>query len=115
MLVTSKGAAGVSGASVVTLSASLQAFGPEFFPPSILAVGIALVVGIDRVMSEGKALTSIIGVAAGTMVIAKLAGERDDAKFAAALDKPSLVRFAIEQESQTTDVDKVEQLQPTLR
>jgi aerobic C4-dicarboxylate transport protein len=98
MLVTSKGAAGVSGASVVTLSASLEAFGPEFFPPSTLAIGIALVLGIDRVMSEGKALTSIIGVSAGTMIIAKLSGERDDAKFKAALDDPSLVRHAIDEE-----------------
>ncbi len=104
MLITSKGAAGVSGASVVTLSASLQAFGPEFFPPAILAVGIALVVGIDRVMSEGKALTSIIGVSAGTMIIAKLAGERDDIKFAAALNNPNLVRDAIEQETMTAKV-----------
>jgi len=104
MLITSKGAAGVSGASVVTLSASLQAFGPEFFPPAILAVGIALVVGIDRVMSEGKALTSIIGVSAGTMIIAKLAGERDGIKFAAALNNPNLVRDAIEQETMTAKV-----------
>lgn len=102
MLIASKGAAGVSGASVVTLAASLQAFGPQFFPPSTLAVGIALVIGIDRVMSEGKALTSIIGVSAGTMIIAKLAGERDDAKFRAALNNPSLVRDAIDRESLPT-------------
>ncbi|WP_167503968.1 cation:dicarboxylate symporter family transporter [Streptomyces malaysiensis] len=99
MLLTSKGAAGVSGASLVTLAASLQAFGPEFFPPETLAVGFALVVGIDRVMSEGKALTSIIGIAVGAMVIAKLVGERDDARFRAALDNPALVRDAIEQET----------------
>lgn len=114
MLITSKGAAGVSGASVVTLAASLQAFGPEYFPPSVLAVGIALVVGIDRVMSEGKALTSIIGVAAGTMIIAKLAGERDDARFAAVLDKPSLVRESIDQEATTAEVSQA-QLEPSSR
>lgn len=99
MLITSKGAAGVSGASVVTLAASLQAFGPQFFPPAVLAVGVALVVGIDRVMSEAKALTSIIGIAAGTMIIAKLAGERDDVTFGAALNNPTLVSDAIEQET----------------
>ncbi|WP_193047261.1 cation:dicarboxylate symporter family transporter [Mycolicibacterium baixiangningiae] len=98
MLITSKGAAGVSGASVVTLAATLQAFGTEFFPPSTLAVGIALVIGIDRVMSEGKALTSVVGVAAGTMIIAKLAGERDDDAFQRALDNPATVRDAITQE-----------------
>jgi aerobic C4-dicarboxylate transport protein len=99
MLITSKGAAGVSGASVVTLSASLQAFGPQYFPPSILATGIALVVGIDRVMSEGKALTTIVGIAVGTMIIAKLAGGRDDVKFQAALNNPGLVRDAIDDET----------------
>jgi aerobic C4-dicarboxylate transport protein len=92
MLLTSKGSAGVSGASLVTLAASLQAFGPEFFPPETLAVGMALVVGVDRVMSEGKALTSAIGIATATMVIAKLVGERDDNRFHAALDNPALVR-----------------------
>jgi aerobic C4-dicarboxylate transport protein len=103
MLLTSKGAAGVSGASLVTLAASLQAFGPEFFPSQTLAIGIALVVGIDRVMSEGKALTSIIGIATGTMIIAKLVGERDDARFQAALNNPTLVRDAIEQETMEDD------------
>jgi len=47
------GAAGITGAGLVTLVASLQAFGGEFFSAEALAVGIALVVGIDRVMSEG--------------------------------------------------------------
>jgi aerobic C4-dicarboxylate transport protein len=74
----------------VTLTASLQAFGGTFFSPESIALGIALVVGIDRIMSEGRALTNCIGNGVATMVIAKLQGERDDERFAAVLDDPSL-------------------------
>jgi aerobic C4-dicarboxylate transport protein len=74
----------------VTLTASLQAFGGEFFSAESIAVGIALVVGIDRIMSEGRALTNCIGNGVATMVIAKLQGERDDVRFQAVLDNPSL-------------------------
>jgi aerobic C4-dicarboxylate transport protein len=49
------------------------------------------VVGIDRIMSEGRALTNAIGNATATMVIAKWQGERDDERFQAVLDDPSLV------------------------
>jgi aerobic C4-dicarboxylate transport protein len=48
------------------------------------------VVGIDRIMSEGRALTNCIGNGVATMVIAKLQGERDDERFMAVLDDPSL-------------------------
>jgi aerobic C4-dicarboxylate transport protein len=90
MVLTSKGAAGITGAGLVTLTASLQAFGGTFFTPESIAVGIALVVGIDRIMSEGRALTNCIGNGVATMVIAKLQGERDEDRFQAALDNPSL-------------------------
>ena len=90
MVLTSKGAAGITGAGLVTLTASLQAFGGTFFTPESIAVGIALVVGIDRIMSEGRALTNCIGNGVATMVIAKWQGERDDERFAAVLDDPSL-------------------------
>lgn len=95
MVLTSKGAAGITGAGLVTLAASLQAFGGEFFTPGAIAIGIALVVGIDRVMSEGRALTNCIGNGVATMVIAKLQGERDDARFQAVLDDPRLVDQAM--------------------
>ena len=91
MVLTSKGAAGITGAGLVTLTASLQAFGGQFFSAESIAVGIALVVGIDRIMSEGRALTNAIGNATATMVIAKWQGERDDERFHAVLDDPSLV------------------------
>jgi aerobic C4-dicarboxylate transport protein len=91
MVLTSKGAAGITGAGLVTLTASLQAFGGEFFSAESIAVGIALVVGIDRIMSEGRALTNAIGNSVATMVIAKWQGERDDERFHAVLDEPSIV------------------------
>jgi aerobic C4-dicarboxylate transport protein len=90
MLLTSKGAAGITGAGLVTLTASLQAFGGTFFSAESIAVGIALVVGIDRVMSEGRALTNIIGNGVATMVIAKWQGELDEERFHAVLADPSL-------------------------
>jgi aerobic C4-dicarboxylate transport protein len=90
MVLTSKGAAGITGAGLVTLTASLQAFGGTFFSPESIAIGIALVVGIDRIMSEGRALTNCIGNGVATMVIAGWQGERDDARFRAALEDPSL-------------------------
>jgi aerobic C4-dicarboxylate transport protein len=90
MVLTSKGAAGITGAGLVTLTASLQAFGGTFFSPESIAVGIALVVGIDRVMSEGRALTNCIGNGVATMVIARWQGELDEERFHAVLDEPSL-------------------------
>ncbi|GAA5167705.1 dicarboxylate/amino acid:cation symporter [Pseudonocardia eucalypti] len=95
MLITSKGAAGITGSGLITLSASLQAFGGEFFTAEAIAIGIAVIVGIDRVMSEGRALTNCIGNSVATMVIAKLQGERDDERFQAVLDDPSLVDAAM--------------------
>jgi aerobic C4-dicarboxylate transport protein len=96
MILTSKGAAGITGAGLVTLVASLQAFGGTFFTAESIAVGIALVVGIDRIMSEGRALTNCIGNGVATMVIARWVGERDDERFQAALRDPRFVEDATE-------------------
>jgi len=96
MILTSKGAAGITGAGLVTLVASLQAFGGTFFTAESIAVGIALVVGIDRIMSEGRALTNCIGNGVATMVVAKWVGERDDDRFQAALRDPEMVEAATE-------------------
>jgi aerobic C4-dicarboxylate transport protein len=85
LLLVSKGAAGVAGAGLVTLAAGLQAFG------DVPAVGIALIVGIDRFMSEARALTNLIGNAVATMVIAKWEGARDDERFREVLNDPSLI------------------------
>ena len=75
---------------------SLQAFGGTFFTAESIAVGIALVVGIDRIMSEGRALTNCIGNGVATMVVASWQGERDDERFQAALRDPTLVEEATE-------------------
>jgi len=105
MVLTSKGAAGITGAGLVTLVASLQAFGGEFFTPESIAVGIALVVGIDRVMSEGRALTNCIGNSVATMVIAKWQGERDDERFQAVLRDPEIVDRDVERALRGEDID----------
>ena len=95
MVLTSKGAAGITGAGLVTLTASLQAFGGTFFSPESIATGIALVVGIDRVMSEGRALTNCIGNGVATMVVARWQGELDEERFHQALADPSLADPAL--------------------
>jgi aerobic C4-dicarboxylate transport protein len=96
MVLTSKGAAGVTGAGLVTLTASLQAFGGQFFSADAIAVGIALVVGIDRIMSEGRALTNCVGNAVATMVIAKWQGELDEDRFQQVLRDPEAVDDHVE-------------------
>ena len=97
MVLTSKGAAGITGAGLVTLTASLQAFGGDYFSAEAIAVGIALVVGIDRIMSEGRALTNAIGNSVATMVIAKWQGELDEEQFQQALRSPSEVERATDE------------------
>jgi aerobic C4-dicarboxylate transport protein len=94
MVLTSKGAAGITGAGLVTLTASLHAFGGDYFSAESIAVGIALVVGIDRIMSEGRALTNAIGNSVATMVIAKWQGELDEETFHEALRSPQDVEQA---------------------
>jgi aerobic C4-dicarboxylate transport protein len=105
MILTSKGAAGITGAGLVTLTASLQAFGGTFFSAESIAVGIALVVGIDRIMSEGRALTNAIGNSVATMVIAKWQGERDDERFQEVLRNPSIVDREVERAMLGADDD----------
>jgi aerobic C4-dicarboxylate transport protein len=108
MILTSKGAAGITGAGLVTLVASLQAFGGTFFTAESIAVGIALVVGIDRIMSEGRALTNCIGNGVATMVVAKWVGERDEERFQAALRDPTSVELATERALRGRSLDERE-------
>lgn len=65
LLVTSKGASGVTGSGFITLAATLSAI------PSIPVGGLALILGIDRFMSEARALTNLIGNGVAAVVIAK--------------------------------------------
>jgi len=71
LLLTSKGAAGVTGSGFITLAATLSAV------PSIPAGGLALLVGVDRFMSEARAITNLIGNAVATVVIARWDGALD--------------------------------------
>src|SRR5215212_659493 len=71
MIIASKGAAGVTGAGLATLAAGLQSHRPE------LLDGVGLIVGIDRFMSEARALTNFAGNAVATLLIGKWVGELD--------------------------------------
>jgi len=71
LLLTSKGAAGVTGSGFITLAATLPAVG------HIPVAAITLILGIDRFMSEGRALTNLIGNAVATVVVAKWEKEID--------------------------------------
>ncbi len=64
-MVSSKGAAGVTGAGFITLAATLSVV------PSVPVAGMALILGIDRFMSECRALTNLIGNACATIVVAR--------------------------------------------
>jgi aerobic C4-dicarboxylate transport protein len=105
MVLTSKGAAGITGAGLVTLTASLQAFGGEFFSAEAISIGIALVVGIDRIMSEGRALTNATGNTVATLVIAKWQGELDEERLHEVLKNPSLVDDVAADAMSGEDVD----------
>ena len=83
LLLTSKGAAAVTGGGFVTLAATLAA------THSLPVAGLALLIGVDRFMSEARALTNLAGNAVATLVIAKWEGELDLAKAESVLGTPS--------------------------
>lgn len=70
-MLTSKGASGITGAGFITLASTLAVV------PSIPIAGMALILGIDRFMSEARALTNIIGNAVATVVISRSENELD--------------------------------------
>jgi aerobic C4-dicarboxylate transport protein len=74
LLLTSKGAAGVTGSGFIVLAATLSAVG------TLPVAGLALILGIDRFMSEARSLTNVIGNGVATLVVAKWTGELDVAK-----------------------------------
>lgn len=78
-MISSKGAAGVTGAGFVTLAATLAVV------PDVPVAGMALILGIDRFMSECRSLTNIIGNAVATVVLARWEGALDTERLAAAL------------------------------
>src|SRR5690606_32062728 len=80
LLLTSKGAAGVTGSGFVVLAATLSAIG------TVPVAALALILGIDRFMSEARALTNLIGNAVATLVVGKWTGDLDEAVMRARLE-----------------------------
>jgi aerobic C4-dicarboxylate transport protein len=80
LLLTSKGAAGITGSGFIVLAASLSAVG------HVPVAGLALILGIDRFMSEARALTNLIGNGVATLVVAKWTGDLDTVRLRRHLD-----------------------------
>ncbi|HXD42885.1 MAG TPA: dicarboxylate/amino acid:cation symporter, partial [Ramlibacter sp.] len=85
LLLTSKGAAGITGSGFIVLAATLSAVG------TVPVAGLALILGIDRFMSEARALTNLIGNGVATLVVAKWTGELNTEQLAARLDNEDWV------------------------
>ncbi|WP_412556611.1 dicarboxylate/amino acid:cation symporter [Xylophilus sp. GOD-11R] len=85
LLLTSKGAAGVTGSGFIVLAATLSAVG------HVPVAGLALILGIDRFMSEARALTNLIGNGVATLVVAKWTGELDEKRLHAGLNNETWV------------------------
>ena len=72
LLLTSKGAAGVTGSGFIVLAATLASVG------SIPVASIALILGVDRFMSEARALTNLVGNGVATVVVSKWENALDE-------------------------------------
>ncbi|HEX7114091.1 MAG TPA: dicarboxylate/amino acid:cation symporter [Steroidobacter sp.] len=82
LILTSKGAAGVTGSGFIVLAATLSALG------TLPVTALALILGIDRFMSEARALTNLIGNGVATVVVAKWCGALDQERLAEQLHAP---------------------------
>ena len=78
-MISSKGAAGVTGAGFVTLAATLSTV------PSIPVAGMALILGVDRFMSECRSVTNFIGNAVAAIVVTRWEKRMNEEQFAATL------------------------------
>jgi aerobic C4-dicarboxylate transport protein len=92
-MLSSKGAAGVTGAGFITLAATLTVI------PSLPVAGLALILGIDRFMSECRALTNFIGNAVATIVVSRWEGGMDNERLAQALNNAHLPLMGAEVET----------------
>ncbi|MDN6020186.1 MAG: dicarboxylate/amino acid:cation symporter [Enterobacterales bacterium] len=81
LLLSSKGAAGVTGSGFIVLAATISAVG------HLPVAGLALILGIDRFMSEARALTNLIGNGVATIVVAKRVRQLDEKQMKAVLGK----------------------------
>ncbi len=91
-MVTSKGASGVTGAGFVTLAATLA------IVPDIPIQSLAILLGIDKFMSECRALTNLVGNGVATIVISRWEGELDVAQLKAAMAHPVTLGEELEEQ-----------------
>ena len=89
LLLTSKGAAGITGSGFIVLAATLSAVG------TVPVAGLALILGIDRFMSEARALTNLVGNGVATLVVAKWTGELDTKRMTAVLNDNNHVHIDV--------------------
>jgi aerobic C4-dicarboxylate transport protein len=80
LMLSSKGAAAVTGGGFITLAATLQAIG------SVPVAGLTLLLGVDRFMSEMRALTNLVGNGVATIVVSKWENEIDTGRMMRVLD-----------------------------
>lgn len=99
LLISSKGAAGVTGSGFIVMAATLAAVG------NIPVAGLALILGIDRFMSEARALTNLVGNSLATIVVAKWVGKLDVEKLNDALNNPAEVDRKMLEESNQPQLD----------
>ncbi|MBC7414234.1 MAG: dicarboxylate/amino acid:cation symporter [Herminiimonas sp.] len=85
LLLTSKGAAGITGSGFIVLAATLSAVG------GVPVAGLALILGIDRFMSEARALTNLIGNGVATIVVGKWTGDLDTVKLRQELNNETVM------------------------
>lgn len=85
LLLTSKGAAGITGSGFIVLAATLSAVG------HVPVAGLALILGIDRFMSEARALTNLVGNGVATLVVAKWTGDLDMERLTQGLANPTTI------------------------
>ncbi|MFJ5965615.1 MULTISPECIES: C4-dicarboxylate transporter DctP [unclassified Bacillus (in: firmicutes)] len=89
LMLTSKGAAGVTGSGFIVLASTLAAL--QVIPLE----GLALLLGVDRFMSEGRAITNLIGNGIATIIVAKSEGEFDEHKSKIALQEMRNIKQAV--------------------
>ncbi len=102
LLLTSKGAAGITGSGFIVLAATLSAVG------GVPVAGLALILGIDRFMSEARALTNLIGNGVATVVVGKWTGDLDTARMRQHLNNETVV----EAEAPEEELDQVDAHMP---
>lgn len=89
LMLTSKGAAGVTGSGFIVLASTLSAL--QVIPLE----GLALLLGVDRFMSEGRAIVNLIGNGIATIIVAKSENEFDEAKSVEAVEGMKKMKTAV--------------------